>query len=247
MAAKNKTINDILEEVREYNEEALREDKLIRELEATAIDDAVIVDGQIDPALVAQLYQKKRLATEMRRQLIKERIEMAGSDKVRFIHAKPTPTLSDSEPKRVAVYARVSTKSLDQTSSIENQTRYYRDKIAKNPNWELVEIYKDEGKSGTSKRGRKEFQRMLEDAYAQKFDLILCASVSRFARNVADFLEEITNLKVKNPAHPVGDGGRPSAGEALSAAGGDSGAGGGICGDRLLPAEGGNRVGSCRA
>ena len=204
MAAKNKTINDILEEVREYNEEALREDKLIRELEATAIDDAAIVDGQIDPALVAQLYQKKRLATEMRRQLIKERIEMAGSDKVRFIHAKPTPTLSDSEPKRVAVYARVSTKSLDQTSSIENQTRYYRDKIAKNPNWELVEIYKDEGKSGTSKRGRKEFQRMLEDAYAQKFDLILCASVSRFARNVADFLEEITNLKVKNPAHPVG-------------------------------------------
>ena len=79
--------------------------------------------------------------------------------------------INDLSHKRVAVYARVSTKSLDQTSSIENQTRYYRDKIAKNPNWELVKIYKDEGKSGTSKKGRKDFQQMLDDAYNQKFDL----------------------------------------------------------------------------
>ncbi|MBR6052085.1 MAG: recombinase family protein, partial [Clostridia bacterium] len=62
----------------------------------------------------------------------------------------------------------------------------------------------DEGKSGTSKKGRKDFNRMLKDAYDKKFDLILCASVSRFARNVADFLEEVTNLKVRNPDHPVG-------------------------------------------
>ena len=45
---------------------------------------------------------------------------------------------------------------------------------------------------------------MLEDAYNKKFDLILCASVSRFARNVGDFMEEITNLRVKNSSHPVG-------------------------------------------
>lgn len=73
---------------------------------------------------------------------------MSSSDKLRS-----TPDVHDINDhiKRVAVYARVSTKSLDQTSSIENQTRYYRDKIAKNPNWELVKIYKNEGKSGTSK------------------------------------------------------------------------------------------------
>lgn len=204
MDAKNKTINQILAEVKGYNEEALAEDKMLKDLEATYIDEDALKNGTLDPQIAAQLYEKKRLATEMRRQLIREKIAMSSSDKVQFIHPKPVPSINDLSHKRVAVYARVSTKSLDQTSSIENQTRYYKDKIAKNPNWELVKIYKDEGKSGTSKKGRKEFQQMLDDAYNQKFDLILCASVSRFARNVGDFVEEITNLRVKNSTHPVG-------------------------------------------
>lgn len=203
-AKENKTIEQILAEVKSYNEEALAEDKMLKDLEATYIEEDALKNGTLDPQIAAQLYEKKRLATEMRRQLIRERIAMSSSDKVQFIHPKPVPDINDLSHKRVAVYARVSTKSLDQTSSIENQTRYYRDKIAKNPNWELVKIYKDEGKSGTSKKGRKDFQQMLDDAYNQKFDLILCASVSRFARNVGDFVEEITNLRVKNSTHPVG-------------------------------------------
>lgn len=203
-AKENKTIEQILAEVQSYNEEALAEDKMLKDLEATYIEEDALKNGTLDPQIAAQLYEKKRLATEMRRQLIRERIAMSSSDQVQFIHPKPVPDINDLSHKRVAVYARVSTKSLDQTSSIENQTRYYRDKIAKNPNWELVKIYKDEGKSGTSKKGRKDFQQMLDDAYNQKFDLILCASVSRFARNVGDFVEEITNLRVKNSAHPVG-------------------------------------------
>ena len=69
-----------------------------------------------------------------------------------FRPAKPTPTIRDAEHKRVAVYARVSTKSKEQVSSIENQTKYYTEKIAKTPNWDLAEIYSDEGKSGTSTR-----------------------------------------------------------------------------------------------
>ena len=40
-----------------------------------------------------------------------------------FRPAKPTPTIRDEEHKRVAVYARVSTKSKEQVSSIENQTK----------------------------------------------------------------------------------------------------------------------------
>ncbi len=75
-----------------------------------------------------------------------------------FRPAKPTPTIRDAEHKRVAVYARVSTKSKEQVSSIENQTKYYTEKIAKTPNWDLAEIYSDEGKSGTSKKWRPEFQ-----------------------------------------------------------------------------------------
>lgn len=58
-----------------------------------------------------------------------------------FYHAKPKPSISDGGEKAVAVYARVSTKSEEQVSSIENQTRYYKEKIAKNPNWTMQEIY----------------------------------------------------------------------------------------------------------
>lgn len=121
-----------------------------------------------------------------------------------FRPAKPTPTIRDAEHKRVAVYARVSTKSKEQVSSIENQTKYYAEKIAKTPNWDLAEIYSDEGKSGTSKKWRPEFKRMLEDASKKKMDLIVCASVSRFARNISDLIEEGRKLRTTNPSNPVG-------------------------------------------
>lgn len=121
-----------------------------------------------------------------------------------FLHAKPAPTIMDDSHKRVAVYARVSTKSREQASSIENQTKYYTEKIARNPNWELAKIYSDEGKSGTSKKWRPAFKKMLEDAAAKKMDLIVCASVSRFARNISDLIEEVRKLKTTNPSSPVG-------------------------------------------
>ena len=124
-----------------------------------------------------------------------------------FRPAKPTPTIRDEEHKRVAVYARVSTKSREQVSSIENQTRYYIDtslKAIHNPNWTLTEIYSDEGKSGTSKKWRKDFKRMLDDAAKKKMDLIVCASVSRFARNISDLIEEVRKLRTTNPSNPVG-------------------------------------------
>lgn len=121
-----------------------------------------------------------------------------------FRPAKPTPTIRDESHKRVAVYARVSTKSKEQVSSIENQTKYYTEKIAKTPNWELTEIYSDEGKSGTSKKWRPEFKRMLEDAAKKHMDLIVCASVSRFARNISTLVDEVRKLKTTNPSNPVG-------------------------------------------
>ena len=49
--------------------------------------------------------------------------------------------------KEVGVYARVSTKSTNRVSSIENQTRYYTKKVGDTPNWTLHEIYSDEGKN----------------------------------------------------------------------------------------------------
>ena len=125
-------------------------------------------------------------------------------ENVVFKPAKPKPTISDEGHKKVAVYARVSTKSTEQVSSIENQTKYYTEKIEKTDNWELQEIYSDEGKSGTSMRKRERFKQMMNDAAEKKMDLILCASVSRFARNVSDCIEQVRLLRTTNPSHPVG-------------------------------------------
>lgn len=127
-----------------------------------------------------------------------------ASPKAQFIPAKPLPSVQDDGQKTVAVYARVSTKSTEQVSSIENQTRYYTEKVEKTPNWDMYEIYSDEGISGVSIKKRPAFLRMIKDATDKKMDLILCASVSRFARNMTECLDQIQILKTKNPSHPVG-------------------------------------------
>ena len=57
-----------------------------------------------------------------------------------FRPAKPTPSIYDSDLKRVAVYARVSTSSEEQISSIENQTLYYTKKIAETENWNVKTV-----------------------------------------------------------------------------------------------------------
>ena len=108
----------------------------------------------------------------------------------------------DSTPKRVAVYARVSTGDPRQTSSYELQKNYYESQVQKHPNWTLVSIYADEGLSGTSTQKRKEFNRMIEDCKAGKIDLILTKSISRFARNYVDCGQIVRELMELNP--PVG-------------------------------------------
>lgn len=142
---------------------------------------------------------------EFVREGIRYRVRNATvSENAIFIPAKPKPTIQDDGQKLVAAYTRVSTKSTEQVSSIENQTRYYTEKIEKTPNWEMQKIYSDEGKSGTSMRKRTAFRQMLKDAADKKMDLILCASVSRFARNVSDCIEQVRELRTINPSHPVG-------------------------------------------
>ena len=153
----------------------------------------------------APTWQPQDADRECIKQSIRDRVRNASlTDNATFIPAKPKPTIQDTERKRVAVYARVSTKSTEQVSSIENQTKYYTEKVDKNPNWEMQEIFSDEGKSGTSMRKRTEFQRMMQAAQDKKMDLILCASVSRFARNVSDCIEQVRLLKTMSPSHPVG-------------------------------------------
>ena len=101
--------------------------------------------------------------------------------------------------QRVAVYARVSTGDIRQTSSFELQKKYYEEFVSKHPKWELIRIYADEGISGTSTAHRDEFIQMISDAKAGKIDLIITKNVSRFARNVGDFITTVRMLSEHNP------------------------------------------------
>ena len=97
--------------------------------------------------------------------------------------------------KRVVAYCRVSTDSDDQANSLENQKEYFDRSIKQNNDWEFIKIYADEGITGTSVKKRKAFNQMIEDAYKNKFDVILTKEVSRFARNTVDTLEYTRKLK----------------------------------------------------
>lgn len=97
--------------------------------------------------------------------------------------------------RRVAAYARVSTASDEQLNSIAAQKDYFERMIRRHPDWVLVDIYADEGLSGTSIRHREAFSRMIADALDGKIDLIITKSLSRFARNTVDTLNTIRQLK----------------------------------------------------
>ena len=97
--------------------------------------------------------------------------------------------------KRVAAYCRVSTDNEDQANSFESQQRYFRQYIERNPDWELYAIFADEGISGTNTKKRKEFNRMIECAKNDDFDLIITKEISRFARNTLDSIFYTRDLK----------------------------------------------------
>ncbi len=97
--------------------------------------------------------------------------------------------------RRVAVYCRVSTDHEDQANSFESQQRYFRQYIERNPDWDLFEVFADEGISGTSTKKRKEFNRMIACAKNGDFDLIVTKEISRFARNTLDSIYYTRELK----------------------------------------------------
>ena len=102
---------------------------------------------------------------------------------------------SASDILRVAAYCRVSTDSEDQINSFIAQMHYYYSFIQQAENMELVDVYADEGITGTSVAKRDDFNRMIKDCKLGKIDRIYVKSVSRFARNALDCLEHIRLLK----------------------------------------------------
>ena len=107
----------------------------------------------------------------------------------------PASICKTEKRRRAAAYARISTDHEDQLTSCETQVEYYTSYIKERPDLEFVEIYTDEGITGTSIRRREGFKRMISDALDGKIDLIITKSVSRFARNTVDLLSTIRLLK----------------------------------------------------
>ena len=90
------------------------------------------------------------------------------------------------EHLRVAAYCRVSSDSEDQLHSYAAQIRNYTEVIAQHDGWELVDVYADEGLTGTRMDKRDDFNRMMRDCRKGKIDRILVKSVARFARNTKE-------------------------------------------------------------
>ena len=97
-------------------------------------------------------------------------------------------------PLRVTFYARVSSEKDEQLNSLDNQITYYREFIKKNPNWEFVDGYIDEGLSGMSTKKRENFHHMISDAMAGLFDLVITKEITRFARNTLDSIQYTREL-----------------------------------------------------
>ncbi len=106
-----------------------------------------------------------------------------------------TPAIVKKDKIRLAAYARVSSNSEDQLHSYAAQILYYSDFIKSNPEYELVDIYADEGITGTDMEKRDDLNRLLRDCKSGKVDRIIVKSISRFARNTEELLLMIRMLK----------------------------------------------------
>jgi len=148
--------------------------------------------------------QMKRKSTEEAKERVRKRIRIeVDTDNYEHFPAKKQVDYYDNDvSQRVAIYVRVSTDDVRQTTSFELQKKYYEEYVVRHPNWTLVKIYADEGISGTSLKNRNAFNEMIAEAKAGKLDLIVTKSVSRFSRNAVDCIGIVRDLA--DLRHPVG-------------------------------------------
>lgn len=113
---------------------------------------------------------------------------MPENKRVHFI--PPIP----KREKRVSIYCRVSTNSVEQLQSLTAQVSHLTRITAATPQWLLADIYMD---IATSKTGssRKEFNRMLEDCQSRKLDIVITKNISRFGRETVETLDALNQLK----------------------------------------------------
>ena len=82
------------------------------------------------------------------------------------------PTITEEKAAKIhcAAYCRVSSDSEDQLNSFMAQTRYYSRIFENSQTEELIDIYADEGVTGTRDDKRSEFQRLMKDCRKGKID-----------------------------------------------------------------------------
>ena len=114
---------------------------------------------------------------------------MPNTPKVHYIPANPP-----KREKRVGIYCRVSTNSMEQLQSLTVQVSHLTRVTATVPQWLLSDVYMD---IATSKTGssRKEFNRMLEDCKSHKLEIVITKDVSRFGRDTVEVLDAFNQLK----------------------------------------------------
>ena len=100
-----------------------------------------------------------------------------------------------SSKLRIAAYIRVSSSSDEQLESFAAQKSHYEQLAVCREDWELVDIYADEGITGTSMEKREDFLRLIADCKRGLIDQVVVKSVSRFARNAKECLLTIRELK----------------------------------------------------
>ena len=103
-----------------------------------------------------------------------------------------TPIIQKKNEKiRLAPYCRVSRDTEDQLNSFAAQIRYYSEYTKNHPEYEIVDIYADEGLTGMEMDKRDDFLRLVRDCKKGLIDRIIVKSVSRFARNTIEILETL--------------------------------------------------------
>jgi len=166
------------------------------------VDDHQIINVEI---ITPETEHKESEENEMEARIeVKSQMPVIINQVTRYINGsniiETIPIKPEKEKLRVAAYVRVSTENEMQMMSLKAQTAYYTYAILKNPKYEFVGIYADEGITGTSTKNRTEFNRMIEDCKAGKIDLIITKSISRFSRNVVDTLKYLQLLSsLENP------------------------------------------------
>lgn len=89
---------------------------------------------------------------------------------------------------KAAIYCRLSEEDRnkqnesDESNSIQNQKTMLL-QYSMEQGWEIYDIYSDDDYAGAD-RHRPQFTRLLEDAKAHKFDIVLCKTQSRFTREL---------------------------------------------------------------